>query len=62
MCHNPRDLHCDVIRKIKRFNHESVFVFFIMIDTEGSQTHVIDHGLPSSILAEVFSNISNFLF
>ncbi|KAI9182499.1 hypothetical protein LWI28_025944 [Acer negundo] len=52
MCHNTRDWHCDVIRKIKRLNHEKGFCVSVMIDTEGSQIHVVDHGSPSSVKAE----------
>lgn len=52
MCHNTRDWHCDVIRKIKKLNEEHGFCISLMIDTEGSQ-HVVDHGVPSSVKAEV---------
>lgn len=51
MCHNTRDWHCDVIRKIKKLNEENGFSVSVMIDTEGSQ-HVVDHGAPSSVKAE----------
>ncbi|KAK2649156.1 hypothetical protein Ddye_016645 [Dipteronia dyeriana] len=52
MCHNTREWHCDVIRKIKRLNHEKGFCVSVMIDTEGSQIHVVDHASPSSVKAE----------
>ena len=52
MCHNTREWHRDVIRSIKRLNEEKGFCVSVMIDTEGSQ-HVIDHGNPSSVKAEV---------
>ncbi|KAJ9561202.1 hypothetical protein OSB04_006362 [Centaurea solstitialis] len=52
MCHNTRDWHQDVIRKIKRLNHELGFCVSLMIDTEGSQIHVADHGAPYSVKAE----------
>lgn len=54
MCHNSREWHQDVIRKIKRLNDEKGFCVAVMIDTEGSQIHVVDHGAPSSVKAEVF--------
>ncbi|XP_059653075.1 pyruvate kinase isozyme A, chloroplastic-like [Cornus florida] len=52
MCHNTREWHRDVIRKIKRLNEEKGFCVSVMIDTEGSQIHVVDHGAPSSVKAE----------
>ncbi|XVE49365.1 hypothetical protein DITRI_Ditri01bG0077700 [Diplodiscus trichospermus] len=52
MCHNTREWHRDVIQKIKRLNEEKGFCISIMIDTEGSQIHVLDHGSPSSVKAE----------
>lgn len=62
MCHNTRDWHCDVIRKIKKLNEENGFCVSVMIDTEGSQ-HVVDHGAPSSVKAEVKkSRLDCFLF
>ncbi|GJZ35842.1 pyruvate kinase [Tanacetum coccineum] len=42
----------DVIRKIKNLNSEKGFCVSVMIDTEGSQIHVADHGAPSSVEAE----------
>lgn len=53
MCHNGREWHRDVIRKIKRLNETKGFCVSVMIDTEGSQIHVVDHGAPSSVKAEV---------
>ncbi|KAJ7946190.1 Pyruvate kinase [Quillaja saponaria] len=52
MCHNTREWHRDVIRKIKRLNEEKGFCVSVMIDTEGSQIHVVDHGAPSSVKVE----------
>ncbi|CAN6685460.1 unnamed protein product [Malus baccata var. baccata] len=49
MCHNTREWHRDVIRKIKRLNEEKGFSVSVMIDTEGTQIHVVDHGAPSSL-------------
>lgn len=54
MCHNTIEWHQDVIRKIKRLNQEKGFCVSVMIDTEGSQIHVLDHGASSSVKAEVF--------
>ncbi|KAI3712314.1 hypothetical protein L1987_70865 [Smallanthus sonchifolius] len=45
MCHSTRDWHQDVIRKIKKLNQEKGFCVSVMIDTEGSQIHVLDHGV-----------------
>jgi pyruvate kinase len=53
MCHNGREWHRDVIRKIKSLNETKGFCVSVMIDTEGSQIHVVDHGAPSSVKAEV---------
>ncbi|CAI0401213.1 unnamed protein product [Linum tenue] len=53
MCHNSRDWHRDVIAKIKKLNEQKGFSVSVMIDTEGSQIHVVDHGAPSSLKAEV---------
>lgn len=53
MCHNTRDWHLDVIRKIKKLNEEKGLCVSVMIDTEGSQIHVVDHGAPSSVKVEV---------
>ncbi|KAF5444277.1 hypothetical protein F2P56_036763 [Juglans regia] len=52
MCHNTREWHRDVIRKIKRLNEAKGFCVSVMIDTEGTQVHVVDHGAPSSVKAE----------
>ncbi|KAI3445865.1 hypothetical protein Pfo_002530 [Paulownia fortunei] len=52
MCHNTREWHQDVIRKIKKLNEEKGYCVSLMIDTEGSQIHVVDHGAPSSVKAE----------
>lgn len=53
MCHGTREWHRDVIRKIKKLNEEKGFSVSVMIDTEGSQIHVVDHGAPSSVKVEV---------
>ncbi|CAN1760743.1 Pyruvate kinase isozyme A, chloroplastic [Linum perenne] len=52
MCHNSREWHSDVIAKIRKLNEEKGFCVSVMIDTEGSQIHVVDHGAPSSLKAE----------
>ncbi|KAI3952101.1 hypothetical protein MKW92_032064 [Papaver armeniacum] len=52
MCHNTREWHCDVIRNIKKLNQEKGFCISLMIDTEGSQMHMVDHGAATSVKAE----------
>jgi len=56
MCHGTREWHRDVIRNIKKLNEEMGFSVSVMIDTEGSQIHVVDHGAPSSVKVEVVTN------
>lgn len=51
MCHNTREWHREAIRRIKELNEKGYSVS-VMIDTEGSQVNVVDHGAPSSIKAE----------
>lgn len=53
MCHNSREWHRSVIRAVKKLNKEKGFCVSVMIDTEGSQVHMVDHGAASSIKAEV---------
>jgi pyruvate kinase len=53
MCHNGREWHRVVIRKIKSLNETKGFCVSVLIDTEGRQIHVVDHRAPSSIKAEV---------
>ncbi|XP_008787236.3 pyruvate kinase isozyme A, chloroplastic-like [Phoenix dactylifera] len=52
MGHNTREWHREVIRTIKRLNQEKGFCIGVMIDTEGSQMHMVGHGSASSIKAE----------
>ncbi|MCD7451126.1 hypothetical protein HAX54_009738 [Datura stramonium] len=52
MCHNSREWHQDVIRKIKKLNQEKGYSVSVMIDTEGNQIQVVDHGSSSSAKAE----------
>ncbi|PIA46539.1 hypothetical protein AQUCO_01500231v1 [Aquilegia coerulea] len=52
MCHNTREWHSDVIRNIKKLNEEKGFCISLMIDTEGSQMYMVDHGVGSSVKAE----------
>ncbi|KAL6347515.1 hypothetical protein AAG906_026037 [Vitis piasezkii] len=59
MCHNTWEWHRDVIRKIKSLNEEKGYCVSVMIDTEGGQIHVVDHGAPFSVKAE---NESIWLF
>ncbi|KAL6012807.1 hypothetical protein ACLOJK_003296 [Asimina triloba] len=53
MCHNTREWHRDVIQKIKRLNEEKGYCISVMIDTEGSQTQMVDLGGASSVKAEI---------
>lgn len=57
MCHNSREWHQDVIRKIKMLNQEKGYSVSVMIDTEGNQIQVVDHGSSSSVKAEVINQI-----
>ncbi|KAL2324302.1 hypothetical protein Fmac_023360 [Flemingia macrophylla] len=52
MCHGTREWHRDVIRKIKMLNEEKGFCVSVMIDTEGSQVQIVDHGASSSVKVE----------
>lgn len=54
MCHNSREWHQRVIRAIRRLNQEKGFCVAVMIDTEGSQMHMVGLGGDSSVKAEVF--------
>ncbi|XP_078436591.1 plastidial pyruvate kinase 1, chloroplastic-like isoform X2 [Wolffia australiana] len=52
LCHNSREWHRGVIKAVKRLNREKGFRVSVMIDTEGSQVHLVDHGHESSVKAE----------
>ncbi|PHT98224.1 Pyruvate kinase isozyme A, chloroplastic [Capsicum chinense] len=52
MCHNTREWQQDVIRKIKKLNQEKGYSVAVMMDTEGNQIQVVDHGSSSSVKAE----------
>ncbi|KAH7660999.1 Pyruvate kinase protein [Dioscorea alata] len=52
MCHNSREWHQRVIRAIRRLNQEKGFCVAVMIDTEGSQMHMVGLGGDSSVKAE----------
>ncbi|KAK9097072.1 hypothetical protein Sjap_022569 [Stephania japonica] len=51
MCHNSTEWHRSVVREIKRLN-EKGFCVSLMIDIEGAQMDVVDHGTGSSVKAE----------
>lgn len=51
MCHNTREWQKDVIKNIKKLNRKG-FCVSVMIDTEGDQFNVVDHGVSSSVKAE----------
>ncbi|KAJ0980376.1 hypothetical protein J5N97_008631 [Dioscorea zingiberensis] len=52
MCHNSREWHQRVIRAIRKLNQEKGFCVAVMIDTEGSQMHMVGLGGDSSVKAE----------
>ncbi|KAM0951580.1 putative pyruvate kinase [Dioscorea sansibarensis] len=52
MCHNSREWHQRVIRAIRRLNQGKGFCVAVMIDTEGSQMHMVGLGGDSSVKAE----------
>lgn len=52
MCHNTRKWYREVIRAIKGLNQKNGLCIGVMIDTEGSQMHMVDHGSASSIKLE----------
>ncbi|OAY81424.1 Pyruvate kinase isozyme A, chloroplastic, partial [Ananas comosus] len=52
MCHGSRDWHRGAIRALKRLNREKGFCVSVMMDTEGSQLLMADHGGVSSLKIE----------
>ena len=61
MCHNSREWHRSVIRAVKKLNRENGFRVSVMIDTEGSQVHMVDYGSGVSVKAEVYLSPSVIL-
>jgi pyruvate kinase len=54
LCHGGRDWHRAAMTEVRRLNEEEGFCVSLMVDTEGSQLLVADHGGPASVKAEVF--------
>ncbi|XP_006651676.2 pyruvate kinase isozyme A, chloroplastic-like [Oryza brachyantha] len=52
LCHGGREWHRDVMREVRRLNEEEGFCVSLMVDTEGSQLLVADHGGAASVKAE----------
>uniref|UniRef100_A0A0D9VXA3 Pyruvate kinase n=1 Tax=Leersia perrieri TaxID=77586 RepID=A0A0D9VXA3_9ORYZ len=52
LCHGGRDWHRAVMREVRRLNDEEGFCVSLMVDTEGSQLLVADHGGAASVKAE----------
>ena len=53
LCHGGRGWHRAVMREVRRLNEEEGFCVSLMVDTEGSQLLVADHGGAASVKAEV---------
>ncbi|KAL8142573.1 hypothetical protein V2J09_015605 [Rumex salicifolius] len=53
LCHNSREWHREVIRRVRRLNEEKGFAVAVMVDTQGSEIHLDDlDGATSSTRAE----------
>jgi len=53
LCHGGREWHRAAMRAVRRLNEEDGFCVSLMVDTEGSQLLVADHGGATSVKAEV---------
>jgi pyruvate kinase len=53
LCHGDRDWHRAAMSEVRRLNEEEGFCVSLMVDTEGSQLLVADHGDAASVKAEV---------
>ena len=53
LCHGGREWHRAAMRAVRRLNDEEGFCVSLMVDTEGSQLLVADHGGATSVKAEV---------
>jgi hypothetical protein len=53
LCHGGREWHRAAMRAVRRLNEEEGFCVSLMVDTEGSQLLVADHGGATSVKAEV---------
>ncbi|RLN40268.1 pyruvate kinase isozyme A, chloroplastic-like [Panicum miliaceum] len=52
LCHGGREWHRAAMRAVRRLNDEEGFCVSLMVDTEGSQLLVADHGGATSVKAE----------
>ncbi|GJM96146.1 hypothetical protein PR202_ga12959 [Eleusine coracana subsp. coracana] len=52
LCHGGRDWHRAAMRAVRKLNDEEGFCVSLMVDTEGSQLLVADHGSATSVKAE----------
>ncbi|OEL35224.1 Pyruvate kinase isozyme A, chloroplastic, partial [Dichanthelium oligosanthes] len=52
LCHGGREWHRAAMRAVRRLNEEEGFCVSLMVDTEGSQLLVADHGGATSVKAE----------
>ncbi|KAM0907979.1 hypothetical protein ACQ4PT_015758 [Festuca glaucescens] len=59
LCHGGRDWHRAAMTEVRRLNEEEGFCVSLMVDTEGSQLLVADHGGAASVKAE---DCSEWLF
>jgi pyruvate kinase len=53
LCHGGREWHRAAMRAVQKLNEEEGFCVSLMVDTEGSQLLVADHGGATSVKAEV---------
>lgn len=53
LCHGGREWHRAAMRAVRRLNEDEGFCVTLMVDTEGSQLLVADHGGATSVKAEV---------
>ncbi|CAN6281945.1 unnamed protein product [Urochloa humidicola] len=52
LCHGGREWHRAAVRAVRKLNEEEGFCVSLMVDTEGSQLLVADHGGATSVKAE----------
>lgn len=52
LCHGGREWHRAAMRAVRRLNEKEGFCVSLMVDTEGSQLLVADHGSATSVKAE----------
>jgi pyruvate kinase len=53
LCHGGHEWHRAAMRAVRKLNEEEGFCVSLMVDTEGSQLLVADHGDATSVKAEV---------